>query len=295
MTAVHIISNPVAGGGRGATMAVALATALEARGLTVTRFATARAGDARAEAALERAEVIAVVGGDGTLNEVLNGLPERSTARLALLPVGTANVVARELGMRPDAAFVADAIVRGCAIAMDIGLHGDRRFLLGAGAGVDAAITKAVQEQRGRKSSLIHWVGPALKTLARYRYPKIAVYVDGEELASAADYVIVGNCRFSAGIFPATPHADTGDGKLDICALSGLSLPRLGWLMARVWHPTFVERPWIAYRQGHEVELRARDAGETIYLQVDGDPAGALPARFAMADWPVHMIVPQAP
>lgn len=292
MKAVHIIANPVAGGGRGARLAAALAVALEGRGLAVTQFATVRSGDAQAEAARSMAPVVAVVGGDGTLNEVLNGLPARSDTRLAMLPAGTANVVARELGMHSDAVFVAEAIVRGAAIPMDIGLHGDRRFLLGAGAGVDAAITKAVQAQRGRKSSLFQWVGPALKTLARYRYPKIAVVVDGEELAATADYVIVGNCRYSAGIFPATPQAEIADGKLDVCALSGLSLPRLAWLLANVWRPTFIDRPWIAYRQGQEVELRAHGVAESIDLQIDGDPAGTLPAHFTIADWQVQMIVP---
>lgn len=292
MNSVHIIANPVAGGGRGALMSTALTTALESRGIQATAFATTQAGDARAEAGRAEADIFAVIGGDGTLNEVLNGLPDRCETRLAILPVGTANVVARELGMRSDANFAADAIQRGKTIPMDMGRHGERRFLLGAGAGLDAAVTKVVQESRGKRSNLLRWVGPALGVVARYTYPKITVVVDGETVATAADYVVIGNCRYSAGIFPATPQANISDGQLDICALSGLSLARLAWLVANVWRPTYINRPWIEYRQGKMIELRPQQENETVYLQIDGDPAGTLPAQFAIADWPIHMIVP---
>lgn len=292
MKTVHVITNPVAGGGRGASMALALVTALERLELSVSMFATAKAGDAREEASRALADVIAVVGGDGTLNEVLNGLPEGAGAALAILPVGTANVVARELGMQSDAEFVARAIAGGNRVSMDIGLHGERRFLLGAGAGLDAAITKTVQEGRGRKSSLLHWVWPAFKVVVGYTYPKIAVTVDGETLVEAADYVVIGNCRNSAGIFPATPRADRADGLLDVCALSGLSKRRIAWLLLNVWKPGFVDQPWIQYRQGREIELAPADPDAPVYLQIDGDPAGIIPARFRLAPWQVHMVVP---
>ena len=293
MTRVHIIANPVAGGGRGRVVARSLATALEQRGIDVSLFETVQAGDARAEAGRCDAAIIAVVGGDGTLNEVLNGLPGRCAASVAICPVGTANVVARELGMRPDPGFVAEAIAAGGIRAMDIGLHGPRRFLLGAGAGLDAAVTKAVQESRGRKSSLLKWALPAIRVVLSYTWPRVRVTVDGEVIASSASYVIVGNCRYSAGVFPATPRADTADGLLDVCALSNLSIPRLLWLLANVWRPSFVEKPWIAYRQGREINLEPAECEVHAFLQVDGDPAGAIPASFNVAEWRVNMIVPK--
>jgi diacylglycerol kinase family enzyme len=269
-----------------------LASALEQRGLDVSLFETARCGDARGEAGRCDAAIIAVVGGDGTLNEVLNGLPERCAASVAICPVGTANVVARELGMRSAPDVVADAIVAGCVRPMDIGLQGERRFLLGAGAGLDAAVTKAVQESRGRKSSLLKWALPAIRVVFAYTYPGIRVTVDGEVIAEGASYVIIGNCRFSAGVFPATPRADTADGLLDVCAFSSLSIPRLLWLVLNVWRPTFVNRHWIAYRQGREIRLDPCAGEAHAFLQIDGDPAGAIPASFSVADWQINMIVP---
>lgn len=292
MRQVHIIANPVAGGGRGKKMASALAETLKVRGLTVTLFETTRAGDARAEAARAQAEVLAVVGGDGTLNEVLNGLPEGSEAAIAICPVGTANVVARELGMRSRPDAVAAAIEGNATRLMDIGLQGERRFLLGAGAGLDAAVTKAVQEGRGRKSSLLKWALPSVKTVLGYGYPKVRVTVDGECIAEGAGYVIVANCRFSAGVFPATPQANTADRLLDVCAFTDLTLARLAWILVNVWRPTYINKPWIAYRQGREILLEPASGEVPAYLQIDGDPAGSIPAAFSVASWQVKMVVP---
>lgn len=292
MIRVHIIANPVAGGGRGRLKARALCEALEQRGVEVTLFETSQSGDARLEAGRSQAPVLAVVGGDGTLNEVLNGLPAGSPVALAICPVGTANVVARELRMSANPRRSAAAIVAGQTVAMDIGLRGDRRFLLGAGAGLDAAVTSAVQEGRGRKSSLLKWVVPAVRVVLRYSYPKIAVTVDGEVIADGAGYVIVANCRNSAGVFPATPQARVSDGLLDVCAFTELSLPRLAWLLLNVWRPTYINKPWITYRQGRSIRLEPAAGAETALLQIDGDPAGSIPADFSLAPWRVQMIVP---
>jgi diacylglycerol kinase (ATP) len=291
---VHIIANPIAGGGRGRVVAKSLADAVAQEGLDVSLFETARAGDGRAEAGRARAPVLAVVGGDGTLNEVLNGLPEGSPTAIAICPVGTANVVARALGMKGDPRFTASAIAAGKTVPVDIGLHGERRFLLGAGAGLDAAVTQAVQEQRGRRSSLAKWVLPALKVVARYSYPGIRVTVDSDVIAERAGYVIVGNCRNSAGIFPATPRAKLSDGLLDVCAFTDLSLARLAWLLINVWRPSYVEQPWIAYRQGRDIRLEPMAGEAPAPLQVDGDSAGVIPANFTVAPWRVNMVVPEA-
>lgn len=290
---IHIIANPIAGGGRGLVQAEALLSALEARGLSATLYRTQRAGDGRAEASRAQADILAVVGGDGTLNEVLNGLPERPECALAILPVGTANVVARELGMKPDPTFIADRIRDGYTTLMDVGLHGDQRFLLGAGAGLDAAVAHAVHAGRGSKSSLLKWVGPGIRTALGYGYPKIRVTVDSQFIADDGDYVIVGNCRYSAGIFPATPLASIGDQKLDVCVMRKLSWARLLWLVARVWHPDFIKAPWITYVQGQHVILEPTDPDGPVLMQIDGDPAGELPAEFRLTGWPVRMVCPE--
>jgi diacylglycerol kinase family enzyme len=178
-------------------------------------------------------------------------------------------------------------------MAMDAGLRNGRRFMLGAGAGLDAAVAEAVSARRGKKSSLWKWVGPSVRTCLRYPFPPIRVTVDGEVLSEAAQYAIVGNCRYSAGIFPATPRARIDDGLLDVCLFHDLSVVKIAWLAVLLWRPSFIERKDVIYRQGKHVEFEA--AREDIApLQVDGDPAGQLPATFDVEEKAVRIITPRA-
>jgi diacylglycerol kinase family enzyme len=118
---VRIIVNPVSGGGKGRAMADALRLALERRRQEVELLVTAQPGDARVFAARPGAERTVAVGGDGTVNEVANGLAE-SDASLAILPMGVGNVVARQLGFPRDPEALADLVVHGATRYIDAGL-----------------------------------------------------------------------------------------------------------------------------------------------------------------------------
>lgn len=287
---VRIVANPVAGGGRGRAMAEALAFALEARGESVDLSFTSKAGDARQSAERGGVDCMVAVGGDGSVNEIVNGLTDLGVP-LAILPMGTANVVARELNIPNNPETVAELIVKGHMRQMDVGLYGHQRFLLGAGAGLDAAIAKEVSQQRGARSGLSKWVWPSIKTSIAYQFPKIRVIVDGEEVSDDTQYAIVGNCRFSAGIFPATPKAKIDDGLLDICLFRRLGAIRLLVLTATIWRARFIEHEDVTYLQARHVELQEASK-ETVPLQVDGDPAGALPGTFQLNEIPISVVCP---
>jgi len=287
---LRIIANPVAGGGRGRAMAEALASALETRGESVDLFFTGKAGDAKQSAGVGGVDCVVAVGGDGSVNEIVNGLTNLDVP-LAILPMGTANVVAREMNIPKEPEAVADLIVAGHTRRMDVGLYGDQRFLLGAGAGLDAAIAEEVSQNRGARSGLSKWVWPSVKTCLAYRFPKIRAVVDGTELSADTQYAIVGNCRFSAGVFPATPKAKIDDGLLDVCLFHRLSALRLMVLAATVWRGRFIEHKDVTYVQAKQVELYPASE-DTVPLQVDGDPAGSLPAAFRVNDTPINVVCP---
>jgi YegS/Rv2252/BmrU family lipid kinase len=287
---VHIIANPVSGGGRGERLAEALRVALDHLGVAAELERTTGAGHARQAAQRTDADCVAVVGGDGTVNEVLNGLADHGVT-MAILPSGTANVVARELRIPRDAAVVAQCIAERRSRPLDVGLCGERRFLLGAGAGLDAAVVREVSARRGARSSLLKWVGPSIATILRYGFPPIRATVDGAVVSESAQYAIVGNCRYSAGVFPITPKALPDDGLLDVCLLHGLTPLRLLGLLASVWRPGFVDRKDVIYLQGRDVVFEP--AGEEpAPLQVDGDPAGELPAHFGILPRAVRIVTP---
>jgi len=289
---VCVIANPISGGGRGEARAQALCLALKERGLATDLFLTTQAGDARRHAATLDTRYVVSVGGDGTLNEVVNGLGDRPIA-VAVLPMGTANVVARELNSPTEPEALAALIAEGRSMPMDAGEHGGERFLLGAGAGIDAAVTHAVSAQRGKRSSIMRWVWPTIRTCLRYSFPAIRVEVDGKVISDEAQYAIVGNCIYSAGIFPTTPRAKIDDGLLDVCLFHNLGYLRLIRLALTVRRPTFIEHPDVTYVQGRNISFQC--ASDTpVPLQVDGDPAGELAAEFRIQPSAIRVVTPRA-
>lgn len=287
---VRIIANPVAGGGRGKDLAEALCRALEGKVADVELVLTQKAGDNKIEAGKPGADCVVAVGGDGSVNEVVNGLGDTG-AILAILPSGTANVVARELSLPHEPEALATLIAKEQMRWMDVGRCGEHRFMLGAGAGLDAAITLAVSGQRGKKSSLSKWVGPTVKTVFSYSYPRFRVVADDKIVSENAQYAIVGNCRYSAGVFPATPIAKIDDGLLDVCVMENLSLLHLASILATVWHPAHIRRKDILYVQCSSVSFEAV-SDERVPLQVDGDPWGDLPASFDVVPKAIQVIAP---
>ncbi len=285
---VRIIANPVAGGGKGLVRAQGLCAALEARGAAVDLRVTQGAGEGQVIAGEGDTDCIAVVGGDGTLHEVVNGLKLGEDTPVAIFACGSANVVARELRMPKDAAEMAALILEQRVHRMDLILWGEERVLLGAGAGLDAAVAAVVKAGRGTKSSVWRWVWPAVRTVLSYDYPKVRVCLDDLEISEGSPYVIVGNCRYSAGVFPSTPLAKTNDGLLDVCLVRKLNPFRVLFLAVGVWLPGFTKRPDIIYRKGKRVTLTP--VSSAVPLQVDGDPAGTVPTTFSVLPQALPMI-----
>lgn len=287
---VRIIANPVAGGGRGQRMADSLLQALRSRGAATELMVTGARGDARRFSAMEGADAVVSVGGDGTAHEIVNGLKGQST-RLAILAVGTANVVARQFRLPLKAEPLADLVLAGKTTRIDLGLKDGERFILGAGAGLDAAIVAKVEGSRKRTSSLLRWVGPSISTVLGYTYPPIRAIVDGEVVTESAHYAIVGNCVMSAAVFPATPHARTDDGLLDVCLLHDLGPLKCATLAFAVFSPRFTQRRDVIYRQGRQIRLEPAGP-QGVLLQVDGDPGGNVPVDFGVEPAALELLVP---
>ncbi len=287
---IHIIVNPAAGGGKGAARAEALRRELEAREIPVTLSSTRRAGDAGNIARSSGAECLVSAGGDGTANEVINGM-DLDRCCLAILRAGTANAVSRELRLKGDPRSLAQLIAERRVRRVDLGLLNGRRFLLGAGAGFDAAVVRCEAEQRSRLRGLSRWIRPTLHVLKTFNRAPIRVRVDGELVTETSTYAIVGNCRYTAGLVPTTPRARLDDGKLDLCALHDISAARLARFAVSVWSPRFPESRGVNYRQGAVIELEAA-SDLSVPLQIDGEAAGFLPARCTVLPGALTVIAP---
>ena len=282
MPKLFIIFNPAARGEK----ARRLRTFLEAKaGPNVTLAPTRGPGDATrlaAEGQRTGHEIIVAAGGDGTINEVVNGL---TGGTLGVLPLGTVNVYARELGipLRLEQAWT--VLERGATRVVDVGVAGARRFVQLAGVGFDAAAVRGVSWELKKKLGPLAYVVAGVRVL-RGPWPAIEVVVDGVVRARGAA-VLVGNGRLYGGSFRLFPQARLDDGLLDVCVFERVTLPatvRHGWGVLRAAHG---RQRGVHCWQAASFECRA-----AAPLEVDGEDAGDAPVRFGVLPGALRVVTP---
>jgi len=287
---ILLIGNPVAGGGRAKRLMAELLQRLRWRGYLVETFLTSLAGDAghRARDIEADVDVVLIVGGDGTVNEILNGLPEPSRTPIAHLPTGTANILGRELGLPRKAEDLVRILEGGHLRRLDMGLLGERRFLMVASAGFDAMVTNEVRKRRGGTLGYVGYLVPILRSLRRYHPPELRVTVDGGEQISGS-FVVVSNTRNYGGIFSFADQARCDSGHLDICIFPRGSVPALLYYYLAAFCGWVSTRTDVRYRKGTRIRIESR---EPVAVQADGDPAGVTPVDIQLLPAIVPVLVP---
>jgi YegS/Rv2252/BmrU family lipid kinase len=296
---ILLVFNPTAGrrpGKLGAIMA-----ALQARGWQVDLRETACAGDATriARELGDEYDVLAVAGGDGTLNEAANGLADKNApdaaraAVMAVLPFGTANVLAHEIGLGTDEERVALAAAGGrptdiyLGQAHYLGGRHPRRFLLMAGVGFDAAVVAGVSGALKRRLGKGAYVWRMMVELFRYDFPSFIVTVDGTSYGCASAVVAKGH--FYGGRFVCAPDVRLTDDDFQICLF--LSKGRIAVLRYAVALGLGIlhKLPDVTLLRGRNVRI---DGPEGAPVQGDGDIIAALPAAFSVAPEPIRLLYP---
>jgi diacylglycerol kinase (ATP) len=274
---------------------------LDAIGAQSTLKHTAAAGDARrlaAEAIREGFEIVVAAGGDGTLNEVLNGfsdVPEGfEQARLGVLPLGTVNVFARELAIptRLDAAWAAIQQGRESRIdlpAVDYVANGTPQrhyFAQLSGAGLDARAVELVQWQLKKKVGPLAYVVAGLKALLRDQ-SKITATGGGQ--SATGELVLIGNGRFYGGSYSVFPQADLRDGLLDVCVF-----PRVNWLTLARCGPSLLLRGRLptSVTRTFQADSLTLSSPSSTPIEADGELIGHLPATFSVQRSRLRVIVP---
>ena len=213
-----LIANPIAGGGRGKTAAPRLRDALVARGCDVELYFTTQGGDGAARARTVTPgdyTGVVVVGGDGTLNEVLNGLPD-PRVHLGILAVGTANVMAMELDLPRQPDELARVLVAGRTQPAAIGLVGERRFLLFVSSGIDARVVQRVDEVRTGTQGKLKYVPPILHVGREWQLPRLRVFTTEGEIDGEFTTVVVTRVQGYAGVMKLPGSIHLGDHKLHV-------------------------------------------------------------------------------
>lgn len=297
-----LIVNPTAGQAHPLDVAEDARRFLEEAGHEVTVRATEAAGHAT-ELARELAagvDRVVVVGGDGTLRETVVGLPDRHVP-VALVPIGKANVVARELGIPRTAAAAIRALGSERVLPMDVGRVGDSIFLAMVGVGYDGWVTAGVGAIRsGRAGGLLYRYGGSsliyllagLPALLRLRPTRVIVTVDGREAPGRYPSVVVSNTETYALGWAMTPGASVHDARLD----HQLNRRAAPWFVLWTLAAALLRRPlprWLAeHGGGRRYTIRA---SRPFRWQVDGDPMPPTAAlQIEVVPGFVRMVVPEA-
>ena len=263
------------------------------------------------EAVAEGVTTVVAAGGDGTVNEVVNGIalvPEGpSRTRLGVLPLGTVNVFAKELGIPTDFASSWRTLAEGRELVLDLGTadsrpltNGDpstsadtqrRWFIQMAGAGLDSLSLSRVSWALKKKVGPLAYVWAGMQTLFG-PLPFIEAEVDGRR--TQGQIAMIGNGRFYGGRWVVFPHAHSNDGLLDLAVVQRISPIRFPFQFAALARGRFGSARDVVHWQGRSVTLRPARPNDQVPFHVEGDNVGQLSATFALDPRRIRVIVPQA-
>ncbi len=215
---VLLIGNPISSGGDTCKRIEILCGILQKGGHEVTTYLTRHAGDGRAHAcSLSRGmDRMVVVGGDGTLNEIINGLPAGTSCPILHFPTGNANLLARDLKLPQKPEAIADMVEQGRIIYADTGVMNTHRFLMVAGIGFDARVTEEVKKIRRGKINNLSYVRPIIRAGKTRTQCPVFVSIDNGVIKANGAAVLVSNVRNYAGICEMASDAGISNGLLDV-------------------------------------------------------------------------------
>ncbi len=277
---VLVIANPSAGRGASAGLVHRLHETFRGAGIACTVSLTGDSGHATvlADSARDKFDLIAVVGGDGTVNEVLQSVRSERPVVL-IVPAGTENVLAKYLGLTASPRRLWEVIRDGWAVRFDLGRTGERRFSMLASVGFDAAIVHALHGERSGNITHLSYFWPLWRQFWQYDWPVLSVTADGREVFHGRGMIVVGNIsRYALGLRICSEAVPT-DGLLDVFVMECESRWQLLKWATAVGLRMHKRLPQAVYARARRICIAAQGK-ITIPVEVDGDPAGLLPVEI---------------
>lgn len=286
------IANPISGSGRGRAAVDAVTRKLSNAGPMDTVLTGARGDAERAArgAASTGYERVVVAGGDGTINEIVNGLA-CTDVECGIIPVGTANVLARDLGLPindPEAA--AEIVLNGTPRRIDLGLAGSRYYAAMAGFGFDAAVVHRVEPKVKRLIGPGAYFLSIAGELIRHKPARFVLDIDDRTIEVEAFIVVVANTSSYAYGIKVAPHASLDNGRLDVIIFEKAKPAKIGFLQqaARVMLHTHLLDPNVRSLGCRKVSVQS---DPPVLMQVDGDEAGKTPTTVEVVPGALTVIV----
>ncbi len=291
LTPVKLIVNPCAGGGRTAKKWPEIIDLLSSMGISCDYDLTEGPGHAlelAKRAARRGYEVVVCVGGDGTINEVVNGLYDGGGIRdvtLGIISTGTGSDYVRTIGVPLDYRQACRRLTTLRRIVVDLGVvecarggvMAKRLFVNFAGLGFDAEIVKATGERFKAFGSVPSYLLGLLNAVLFYRNREVSLSLDGEVDWRRICAIEVSNGRYGGGRMFLAPQADPADGLLDAVIIGDLSKPDLVWSLPRIYRGTHLTHPKVTVKRAREI---CANPERRMAVQADGELVGETPARF---------------
>lgn len=263
--------------------------ALRAQGLNAEVLLTLSPSAATAAArhcAKSGYDLVIAVGGDGTINAVINGLAGSRTA-LGVIPAGTVNLFCLQMNIPLDLDEACRRLARGRRITIDLGRVNGRYFTCMAGVGFDAFVIKTTDWRLKRLTGAFAYLVAGIAAFFLYPFRQVWVRIDGQPEPLRGYLVIAGNVKYYGGNMVLLPRADLQDGKLDVCIFKRRSfLNFLGylWGLQQGALDKFLD---VAYLQCRRVTVLNRRQ----YLQLDGEYIGHLPVDIEVVPQALRVVV----
>ena len=292
---VRVILNPTAGQGRARSFLSAIERALaphDGRSEILVTHGPGHATLLARAAHAEGVDVIAVVGGDGTLNEVVQAYvgPEgdlRPGPDLALVPCGTGGDFRRTLNLPTDVGVAIARAVSGQTKRVDLGVlrfepHAGfapvRAFINVASFGLSGAVDAIVKDTPRLLGGKAAFFVATLRAMAKYKNPSVRIKVDGEDwLLGPSMTVAIGNGRFFGGGMMITPAADPCDGRFSVVSLGDLTRGQALGLTSKIYSGTHVQSHGVKSTSGTRIEAEPTHAWAEVLIDIDGEQPGKLP------------------
>lgn len=302
MPYAKVIVNPVAGASSTARKWPHIAGILKSLGLRFEHDLTEAPGHAieLARNAVEKGyhQVISV-GGDGTINEVVNGLYATGSigeVKLGIISTGTGSDYVRTIGLPRSYPEMCRCLMNSRRLTVDLGVveyinDGNmvqRLFVNFAGLGFDAETVRRTTQQYKSLGSMASYLMGLLTTLMFYRNREVSLVIDGEAVTREVCTVVMNNGRYGGGGMLTAPDADLADGLLDVLIIGNISKPDLLWSLPRIYKGTHLTHPKVTMRKAKEIEIRS---SQPMHLQADGELLGQVPARFRILPSALNIIV----
>lgn len=284
--AITIILNPTAKGERAKNLIRRLQEIFPEADLLATKRA-GHAQDLARQAAARGDDMIIAAGGDGTINEVVNGMAGTPSA-LGILPVGTVNVFAMELGIPSKLEKAIEIIRTGYTTCIDLADANGRSFVQLAGVGFDAQTVQKTDRSFKNALGPLSYIVTAAQ-LALQKPPVLTVEAEGQKTAQGS-FMLVGNGRYYGGPFQFFPEASMTDGKLDVCLFKNLSHIDLIRYFQGILSGSHTKFKDVVYFKSASIYVTS---DREVPIEVDGELHGLVPVRFTVKKSALTVLVPK--